>query len=115
MVHWPVFGIGQQVLLADIGDIAAVRIFGEKMVERLILMRANSLWNGVIPFFAIGEDRVDIKHDAAKIEYAVAHDIADGKAGFGDGRHFWIRFHGTNIVVQSHSCNLALGKAGIIR
>ena len=77
MVHWPVFGIGQQVLLADIGDIAAVRIFGEKMVERLILMRANSLWNGVIPFVAIGKNRIDIEHNTAEIENAMTHDIAD--------------------------------------
>ena len=115
MVHRAIVGIGQQILLADIGYIAAVRIFGEQVIEGLVLMRAHSLWNGFVPFFAIGKDRIDIEHHAAEIEHAVAHNVADRKAGFGDGRHFRIRFHAPNIVAQSHSCNLALGKAGIIR
>ena len=34
---------------------------------------------------------------------------------FGNRRHFWIRSHGFNIVRHWHLCNLALGKAGIIR
>jgi hypothetical protein len=29
--------VGEQILLADIGDVARFRIFGEQMVERLVL------------------------------------------------------------------------------
>ena len=80
MVHRATLAIGQQVLLADIGDIAGFAVLGEQVVERLFAVRADFLGDGFVPFLAIGEDRVDIKHHAAEIEHAVTHDIADAKA-----------------------------------
>lgn len=73
-----------QILLADIGDIAAVIIFGQQVIIGLILGWADRLWNGVIPFITIVEYGVDIKDYAAKIEHAVAHDIARRKIGLAD-------------------------------
>ena len=76
--------VGQQILLADIGDIAAVGIFREQMIKRLVFRRLQILRNRVIPFVAIGENRVDIIDHAAKIEYPMADDIANGKARIED-------------------------------
>src|SRR5207237_2892688 len=47
----------QQVLLADIGDVSRLGVFGEQVVERLVLRRPKILGNGLIPFLAIREDR----------------------------------------------------------
>ena len=76
--------IGQQILLADIGDIAAIGIFREKMIEGLVSWRLQVLWNRFIPFLAIGEDRIDIIDHAAEIENPVADDIANGEARIKD-------------------------------
>ena len=76
--------VGDQILLADIGDVARFHILGEQMVERLVLARPDILRDRLIPFRAVGEDRIDIEDHAAKIEYAVAHDIADREARMGN-------------------------------
>ena len=77
MIYGPVVVIRDQILLADISDIAAVTIFREQMVERLVLCRTHFRWDRIIPFFGIGKDRINVKHDAPEIENAVAHDFAD--------------------------------------
>ena len=74
---------GTQVLLADVGDVAALGILGEQVVERLVLGRAHLLGDRLIPFLAVGEDRVDVEDHAAEIEQAVAHDLADARSGPG--------------------------------
>jgi hypothetical protein len=45
----------------------------------------------------------------------VADHIANGKAGYGDGRHFRILGHDAYIAGQRATFNLALGKGEIIR
>src|SRR5436190_7464342 len=37
--------VRQQVLFGNVGDVFGFRILGEQMIERLILVRANVLWN----------------------------------------------------------------------
>jgi hypothetical protein len=76
----------QQVLLADIGDIAALRIFGEQVIKGLVLMGANILRNRLISVVAVRKNRVDIENHTAKIEHAMLDDIADRKACMRHGR-----------------------------
>src|SRR5258705_7537448 len=81
MVDW-LFGlVADQILLADIGDVRALRILGEQVIEWLVLARAQALGNRFVPSLAVGEDRIDIEDHAAEIEHPVAHDIANGEAG----------------------------------
>ena len=79
-------GVAQQVLLADIGDIARIAVFGEQVVERLFAVGADFLGDRFVPFLAIGEDRVHIVDHAAKIEDPVAHNVADPEPGAGPAR-----------------------------
>src|SRR5688572_9384874 len=78
--------VGQQILLADIGDVPRFRILGEQVVERLVLRRPDVLGDRLVPFLAVGEDRVDVEDHAAKVEQPVTHDLADREAGMGHGR-----------------------------
>jgi hypothetical protein len=73
--------VTHQILLADIGNIGRLTIFGKKVVKRLILARAHFLGDRLIPFIGIVEDRVDIKHDTAKIKKAVADNRTNTKIG----------------------------------
>jgi hypothetical protein len=115
MVDRPFFGIGQQILLADIGDVAAVPIFGKKMVERLVFGRANFLGNRLIPFLAIVENRIDIEDYSAKIEDAMPHDIANRKLRARDVRSFRIRCHTQYIGAFAAIFKLVLGKHDLFR
>src|SRR3546814_14917670 len=47
-------------------------------------VRTQILLNGLIPFLAIGEDRINIEHHATKSEHAVLHNVADTEAGMRD-------------------------------
>ncbi len=69
--------VPDQILLTDIGDVITLVAFGEQVVERLVAIGPDLFGNGLIPFFAIGEDRIDIEDDTAKIESFVTHDIAN--------------------------------------
>ena len=69
MVDRLVAVVGQQVLLADIGDVAALRVFGEEMVEGLVLRRTDRLGNGVVPFLAVGKFGIDIEYYAGRGVY----------------------------------------------
>src|SRR3546814_7053941 len=86
MVDRLVAVVGHQIALADIGDIARIAVFGEQMVKRLVLGRAQILRDRVVPFVGIGEDGVDVENDAAEIEHAVTHDIADREIRVRDRR-----------------------------
>ena len=44
--------VGQQILLADIGDVGAFLILGEQVIEGLVLGRAQLLGDRLIPFLA---------------------------------------------------------------
>ena len=81
VVHWPLFIVRHQILLADIGDIAVFQILGEKMVEWLVFCRANIFGDRLIPFLAVRKDRINIENHAAKFENTVAHDITNAKSG----------------------------------
>ena len=78
--------IRQQILLADISDIAAVITFREKMIKGLVFGGLQIFRNGFIPFFAIREHRIDIIDHTAKIKNAMAHDVANGETGSEDVR-----------------------------
>ena len=69
-----------QILLADIGDIARFAIFGEQMVERLVAVGPDVRRNRFEPFFGIRENGIDIENDAAEPEQTVLYDITDAKA-----------------------------------
>src|SRR3546814_18758131 len=56
----------------------------EQVIKRLIPVRTHILRNGLIPFLAIGEDRINIEHHATKSEHAVLHNVADTEAGMRD-------------------------------
>lgn len=83
MRHRTMLNIGQQVLLADIGDVTAVGIFGKKMVKGLIARRTHRFRDRLVPFLAIGKNRIYIENHPAKIENAVTHDISNRKLCFG--------------------------------
>ena len=51
--------VGEQILLADVGDVARLGIFGEQMIEWLVLGRAQILGDRFVPFFAVGEFGID--------------------------------------------------------
>lgn len=115
MVYGAMIGIGQQILLAHISDVAAVSILGEKMVEGLVFARAHAFGDRLIPFLAVRKHRINVEHHPAKIEHPVANNITNGIAGLGSDRHFRIRAHAAYIAARAASFNLALGKAKIIR
>ena len=93
MIDRTCIGIRHQILLADISDIAVLRVFGEQVVKWLILCGSYCLWYGGIPFFAIGKYRINIEHDAAKIKDAVAYNVTDIIPRFG-------RFRGKGILAH---------------
>ena len=81
-----------QVLLGDIGDVVALRVLREEVVERLIALRTSVLGYGIVPFLGIRELRVDVEHDAAEVEMPVLHHGADREFGLNDlhsSARFW--------------------------
>ena len=92
--------VTHQILLADIGDISRIVVLGEKMVKRLVACRSDFGRDRLIPFLAIGEDRIDIEDDAAKIEHAVADDISYAEAGRDDGRRVGDRIGVDRLLVH---------------
>jgi len=70
------FRITSQVLLADVRNVTAFIVLGQKVVERLIARGAYVCGDRFIPFFAIGEDRVDVENDTPKIEQFMPYDIS---------------------------------------
>ncbi len=70
----------------DLTDEAATRRAFAGIEARL--GRLNGLVNvaGGFAWETIGEDRIDIEDDAAKVEQPVLHHVADGEAGMRDRR-----------------------------
>ena len=58
--------IGHEVLLGHIGHIVALIVLGQEMIEWLIFHRPVLFGNRRIPFFGVGEFRVDVKNHAPK-------------------------------------------------
>ena len=71
--------VRDQILLADIGDVARIRILGEEVVEGLLLGRPHRFGDRLIPFLAIGELRIDIENDQ--------HAAAAGRSQAAPARH----------------------------
>jgi len=76
------FPVGKQVLLTDISDVAAVGILGEQMIKRLVFCGSHGFRYRLIPVVAVGEHGVYVEYNAAKVEYAVPHDVANRKLRF---------------------------------
>ena len=72
--------IEDQILLANVSDVAALGILGEQVIEGLVLGRPDFFRNGLIPFVAVGKFGIDIEHHAAKIEQAMADDLVEPTA-----------------------------------
>ena len=68
--------VGKQVLLRDIGDIFRVFVFGEQVIEGLILARPVFSRDGLPPFLSIGEFRVDVENHPPERVFPVAHDLS---------------------------------------
>ena len=117
--------VQHQILLADIGEVAAFAIFGEQVIEGLILGRAHLFGNRLIPFLGIREDRIDVEDHAAKAETAMLDDVADGEAGVGDTRRAgggrlveWkgiVPVHGFDVGRERFCARSPLGKRLSIR
>lgn len=68
--------IRDQILFRNIGDVIAVIIFCQQMVEGLIFAWAAIFGNGLVPLLGIAENRIDVEHDTAKRVFAVADDLS---------------------------------------
>ena len=76
------------------------------MVKWLLFCCPHLFWDGLIPFFAIRKNRVNVEHDTAKIKYAVAHNISDGKSRFNNIGSNYLIIHGYNIISSHVQINL---------
>src|SRR5690349_3837404 len=83
--------VGDEVLLAYVGDVIGLLVFGEQMIEGLVFGRPQRLRDRLVPFLSVREDGIDVEDYAAEIEDLVAHDLADGEAG---ARNIDLRGHG---------------------
>ena len=79
MIDRATFGISHEISLADIGHVGGFLVLGEQVVEWLVARRADVLGDGFVPFFAIGEDRIDIEDHTAEIEESVANNLANAE------------------------------------
>jgi len=73
--------VGQQVLLGHIGDVAALLVFGEQVVKRLVLARPDVLRNRLPSFLGIVEGAVDIEDHVPERKDPVLDQLADRKLG----------------------------------
>src|SRR3546814_12186860 len=60
MVDRTMFGVGHQILLADIGDVGGIVAFGEQVVIGMFLRRADRFRDRFLPFVAVRKDRTHI-------------------------------------------------------
>jgi hypothetical protein len=81
--------VGQQILLGDVGDVLGIRIFRQKMIERLVLVRPNLLGDRQPPFLGVVEFRIDVENHATEREYPVADNLPDLEFGGARFNHVW--------------------------
>src|SRR5262245_14773924 len=81
MAHWLAGRIRQQVLLRYVGDVFGLRVLREQMVERLVLVRTDLGRDRLVPFLGVVEFGIDVEHDAAEREQAVADHLTDLELG----------------------------------
>ena len=58
--------IGHKVLFRHIGDVIALLVFGQQMIEGLVLGRAAVFGDVLLPFIGVREHRVHIENDTTK-------------------------------------------------
>jgi len=75
--------VAHQIALAHVSDIARFLVLSEKVIKRLIARWTHVLRDCFVPFFAVCKDRIDIEDYSAKVEQAVAYDLANAKAAAG--------------------------------
>ena len=74
-----VLAIGQQILLAYIGGVIAIGIFGQQMIKRLVFFWPCFGRDRIIPFFGIVEFGINIDNDAAKRIQPVPYNRANAE------------------------------------
>jgi hypothetical protein len=72
-------GVGQEILLRDIGDILCLGVFRIDVIEGLVLARTDVFGDGLIPLFRVGKDGIDIEDDAPEGKDAMPDHVADLK------------------------------------
>ena len=77
VIHRPTFGIVEQVLLADVGDVAGILVFREEVIVRLLAAWPQFERDRLVPFLAVGEDRIDVENDAAEVVLLMANNVAN--------------------------------------
>lgn len=73
--------VAEQILLRHVRDIFRFVVFGEQMVEGLILAGPHFSRNRLLPFLGIRKFRIDIKNHAPEWKEPVLYDLADAKFG----------------------------------
>ena len=76
MTNWRTRRIEKKILFGHIGYIFSLRIFGEQMIERLILAWTDFRRDCLPPLFGVVEHRIDVEDHAAKWIDAVLHHLA---------------------------------------
>ena len=74
-----IFTIGKQILLAYIGGVIAIGIFGQQMIERLVFFWPCFGGNRIIPLIGIIEFGININNDAAKRIQPVPYNRANAE------------------------------------
>ena len=69
--------IGHKVLFADIGDIVALIVLGQKVIKRLILDRTAFFGDRRIPLIGICEFWIDIENDPSKRVFLVPDHLSE--------------------------------------
>ena len=70
--------VRQEILLGDIGHIFRLLVFGEEMIEGLLLGRADLLGDRQPPLLRVRELRVDVEDDPPEGVVAVANHLPYG-------------------------------------
>ena len=81
--------IRDEVLFADIGDVIALIVFGEQVVEGLLPPRTAVLGDGVIPLLGVGEFGVHVEDHPPEGMFLVTDHLTQGVFGVCLG----VRFH----------------------
>ena len=74
MANRPVFTVKDQILLANIGGVVAVGVFGQQVIKGLVFVRPQLGRDLFVPFLGIVELRIDIDNHAAKWVHAMTND-----------------------------------------
>jgi len=73
--------VREEVLLRDVGHVAALIILGKEVVERLILMGPNVLWDRKPVVLSVREHWIDIIYHTPERIHPMADDLADCEFG----------------------------------